>query len=570
MDAATTPPASVVEPPRRAGLHLALLAVPLVVMAERAWASRWMSDDGFIHLRVVDQLLAGNGPVFNEGERVEASTSALWVLLLALGDVVLPVALEWIAVLFGIGLTVVALGLAMAAARRLNPDERRDEVRLPLGAAVYVAVPGAWFFASSGLEGGLVIAWLGGCLLVMAQWSRSGRRLRPPAAVLLGLGTLIRPELALFTVAMLLAVLLTGWREDGWAGRVQLVAWALALPVAYQVFRMGYYGVLVPNTAIAKEAGESQWLRGWHYLRDFVNPYALWLPLGALLVAAYVPLLRVMRRTGDRRGIATVAAFVAAGAMGVTYVVKVGGDFIHSRLLLPFLFALVAPVAVVAMRRRHALALLVLPWAVVCSLFLRTDGDRYVSSLGNPVTLADYQWTPEHPDQVAAAKGSFVHHGVRLTARPVEGRETVYAAYGIGVVGYGLGRDVYVLDVLGLANPIASHLVADRPALPGHEKPLPPPWIVATGTRPGADLDEEDFPFPVLMSSPLDDPGRAPFDDRVATARSTLACPPLRDLIASYSAPLTVRRFVDNLLAAPANTSLRYPAEPEDAAELLC
>lgn len=570
MDAATTPPVSVVDSPRRGILRIVVLGIALIVTAERAWAARWMSDDGFIHLRVVDQLLAGNGPVFNEGERVEASTSALWVLLLALGDVVLPIPLEWIAVLFGIALTVLAVGLAMVAAGRLIPGDRGDEVRLPLGAAVYVAVPAGWLYASSGLEGGLVVAWLGGCLLVMAGWSRSGERLRPPAAVLLGIGTLIRPELALFTVAMLLAVLIADWRTDRWAGRLRLVAWALALPVAYQVFRMGYYGVLVPNTAIAKEAGASLWLRGWYYLRDFMNPYALWLPLAALLVGAYAPLLRGMRRAGDRRGLAVVIAFTSTGLVGALYVVKVGGDYLQGRLLLPFLFALVAPVAVVPVRRQHAVALLVLPWAVACTLFLRTEADRGVGSLGNPVTLADYRWTSEHPDQVATAKGSFVHHGVRLPARPIAGRETVHAAYGIGVVGYGLGRDVFVLDVLGLANPLAAHLEIDRPALPGHEKPLPPPWIVATGTEPGSDLQADDFPFPVLMSSALDDPDRAPFDVRVATARATLECPPLRDLIASYTEPLTLRRFIDNVLSAPANTSLRYPPEPEDAAKSLC
>ena len=35
------------------------------------WARRWMSDDGLIVLRTVRNLLAGNGPVFNAGERVE-------------------------------------------------------------------------------------------------------------------------------------------------------------------------------------------------------------------------------------------------------------------------------------------------------------------------------------------------------------------------------------------------------------------------------------------------------------------------------------------------------------------
>ena len=45
------------------------------------WTRRWMSDDGLIVLRTVRNLLAGNGPVFNAGERVEANTSTLWQYL---------------------------------------------------------------------------------------------------------------------------------------------------------------------------------------------------------------------------------------------------------------------------------------------------------------------------------------------------------------------------------------------------------------------------------------------------------------------------------------------------------
>ena len=36
-----------------------------------AWQRRWIADDGLIVLRTVRNLLAGNGPVFNVGERVE-------------------------------------------------------------------------------------------------------------------------------------------------------------------------------------------------------------------------------------------------------------------------------------------------------------------------------------------------------------------------------------------------------------------------------------------------------------------------------------------------------------------
>jgi len=435
---------------------------------------------------------------------------------------------------------------------------------------VYVAVTPAWIFASSGLEGGLVLAWLGACLLVLARWSRGQKRLGSPGALLLGLGPLIRPELVVFMVAFVLAVLTAGWVDDRWPHRVRLLAVVVALPLAYQLFRMGYYGVLVPNTAVAKEAGLSSWAAGWRYLRDFTGPYALWLPLGLLALGAYLPLLRDLNRQGNRRGLAVVVAFVSAAVGASLFVVKVGGDWIPARLLLPYLFALVAPVAAVPMRRPFSLAVLVVPWALVCGMFLRADVDNTIVARGNPVTVSDYGWTPAHPERVADAQGGFFYQGVRLPAEPIAGRRSVHASYGIGVSGYALGPDVFVLDVLGLANPLAAHLQIGRRGLQGHEKPLPPPWIVATGTEPGTNLDEDDFPFPLVLVAKLDDPDGRPFDARVATARAVLECPRLEEFLASYSEPLTVTRFLDNVVDSWSNTSLRIPGEPEDATAELC
>ena len=50
-----------------------------------AWERRWIADDGLIVLRTVRNLLAGNGPVFNAGERVEANTSTVWTYLIYFG-----------------------------------------------------------------------------------------------------------------------------------------------------------------------------------------------------------------------------------------------------------------------------------------------------------------------------------------------------------------------------------------------------------------------------------------------------------------------------------------------------
>jgi arabinofuranosyltransferase len=202
-------------------------------------------------------------------------------------------------------------------------------------------------------------------------------------------------------------------------------------------------------------------------------------------------------------------------------------------------------------------------------MFLRTSVDESIGARRNTVTLSDYGWTSSHPARVAAAEGRFVYHGLPLPAEPIAGQRAVHAAYGVGVSGYALGTDVFMLDVLGLGNPLAAHLELHQRSLPGHEKPLPAPWIVATGTAPGTDLDEDDFPYP-LMSTRLDDPDRAPFDTRVAVARLILECPRLKEFRASYTEPLTLGRFLENVVDAPSNTSLRIPAEPADAAAELC
>ena len=64
-------------------------------------------------------------------------------------------------------------------------------------------------------------------------------------------------------------------------------------------------------------------------------------------------------------------AFLGLGSFSGLYVVAVGGDYIHARLFLPAYFALCAPVAVVALAKRYAIAFAVLPWALAAGLALR-------------------------------------------------------------------------------------------------------------------------------------------------------------------------------------------------------
>jgi arabinofuranosyltransferase len=140
------------------------VVVVAVLFGWGAWERRWIADDGLIVLRTVRNLLAGNGPVFNTGERVEVNTSTIWTYLVYLGGWIGgPLRLEYVALVLALVLSVAGVGMAMLGAGRLYaPSTRgRRALLLPAGALVYIAVPPARDFATSGLENGLVLAYLG-------------------------------------------------------------------------------------------------------------------------------------------------------------------------------------------------------------------------------------------------------------------------------------------------------------------------------------------------------------------------------------------------------------------------
>jgi arabinofuranosyltransferase len=362
------------EPTAQASLWLSVLVVA-VLFGWGAWQRRWIADDGLIVLRTVRNLLAGNGPVFNMGERVEVNTSTLWTYLLYLGGVVGgPARLEYVALALSLALSLAGVVFAMLGAARLYAPSLlgRRAILLPAGVLVYIAVPPARDFATSGLENGLVLAYLGLLWWMMVYWSQhrtTGRWFTAALAFVAGLSVLVRPELALIgglaLVMMLIAV-------RGWPPRVLIVVAGGLLPVAYQIFRMGYYGLLVPGTALAKDASGNKWSQGFVYLANFNGPYLLWLPaiplavLGVLVLAGRSrpwwidrpPPMRGYRPPpgrGDQRRVrrlvqsplVVIAFFVASGLLQAAYWIRQGGDFMHGRVLLTPLFCVLLPVAAV-------------------------------------------------------------------------------------------------------------------------------------------------------------------------------------------------------------------------------
>ena len=565
---------------RRAGygvaqrsLNAALVCIALGIFLAGAWHYRWMADDGFIHLRIVEQIEAGEGPVFNAGERVEASTSPAWTWLLTAIDLLLPMPLEWIAVLAGIALSCCGLAFAMLGAGELTQARGRGRWLFPLGGLVLAVLPAMWLNASMGLENGLAFAWLGACVWRLARWADGPRQLPLWTAALIGAGTLVRPEFILVSLSLLAAVLATEASARGIRGAARILLAAFAMPVAYELFRMGYYASLTPNSAIAKEAGRAFWSAGWTYLHATVDPYWLWVPLVIALVGGYAPLLHDLVTRKRRRAIALVLGCLGAGLLDALFVVRVGGDFYHARLLLPPLILLLAPVALVPCRKPNLGALLVLPWAVVALVSLRApNGEpKAMYTRRNPVTAADYfALIGGLPLRGFDGRGIYIVFE-KSRATPMPERDPSVAILAIGATGYALGPHVYIQDVLGLADALGARLrLTNRGLLVGHEKPLPTPWLAAKLVLPGTPVREEDLTLKGPFIVPIDAAGAEPFEARVADARAALACGAIRELQDAIASPLTPKRFLSNLLAAPRLWRLRVPPEPRDARAAFC
>ncbi|MFJ8915664.1 arabinofuranosyltransferase [Amycolatopsis sp. NPDC102389] len=533
----------------------------MALFAVIAWNRRWVCDDGLIVLRTVQNLLDGNGPVFNAGERVEANTSTLWTYLLVPAGF-LGIRLEWAAVVLGLFFAVAGMALGLDGARRLHPSKPI----VPAGALLLLGLSPFWDFATSGLETGLVTCWLAGMWwLLVRHATRPGTR-EWATVFVLGLGPLVRPEFALVTalggVALLLIV------KPGWKRALLWILVGGALPVGYQIFRMGYYGLITPNTALAKEASKARWDRGFYYIADLLDPYLLAIPLLTLVVVAALVLRGLTRATT----IVVVLPVVAALAL-LFYVTRVGGDYMHGRMLLPSLLLLLLPVLAVPLSKWTALPVLVLGvWAVVSGGWLRapsaiehkigahaiTDSRVFwldTTGKAHPILADDAAratgYLPELAEAMEGKQGPVVAVSVydRWLVVPARERTVVSSPGALGFPGMLLSSGYKVVDDLGLAAPLASHSISIEGGAMGHDKRLSVAWTIADAGRG----------TPEELSAATG--GVVPAEE-IASARRSLARPEIREMLASVRAPLTGSRFWDNLVHSVGRSALRYDRDP--------
>jgi len=306
------------------------LAILLLWLQTSLYPKPFSCDDAFIAFRYAANASRGHGLVFNPGEAVEGYTSFLWVVLLAAANLLgagLPPASRLLGALFS-SASLVLVALWPLRLGSTGQDWKGLWLWGGLSALTLASCHALAYHSTIGLETTFT-AFLLTLAMVLTDWQHGIIGAGAGAAYLLVL--LTRPEAVVwFGTAAVVCWTLRRASQEGpfpwryWTRGPALAAGGFAL---FLVWRLAYYGQLLPNTYFAK--------RG--YLPDDLHSgasyLASWISGGPGLIVAAAILVLALRR---RRNLLVWSLPMLT--IHLVSVVWTGGDFMWLwRFMLPFL-----------------------------------------------------------------------------------------------------------------------------------------------------------------------------------------------------------------------------------------
>jgi hypothetical protein len=253
-------------------------------------------DDSFITFRYARNLLEGNGPVFNPGERVLGTTTPLYMGILAV--VALPLGgahapFPVIAMVLNALADALACLLLIAVGRSL---------RVPAAgwaaALLWAVSPMSVTFAVGGLETSVDIL-----LLVAVFYCRlEGKLFR--MSFLAGLAFLCRPDALLLIAPLWIELFISLLRRIGLRPalrKILLVSLPLLIPLmAWFAFAFFYYGTLLPHSLLAKSVAYRLDAKAGmiRLIQNYATPFFEHLTFGTGIILLTVPLYLFLSTVG--------------------------------------------------------------------------------------------------------------------------------------------------------------------------------------------------------------------------------------------------------------------------------
>lgn len=446
-----------------------------VVAAIGAWAVRFVQDDAFISFRYAKNLAEGRGLVFNPGERVEGYTNFLWTVLMAI-----PEWLGWSTPLFSQLLGMVVFMGALAVSWRLARKVLGDDTLALLAVVVLITNMTFLSYATGGLETMLqtllVISVVTLLLPVDATSGLPSVGRYVGAGVLAGLAVLTRIDsvvlLATVMVVHLVQVLRQVPASERSRAGVRAVA-AIGLPtlavvLPWLVWKLDYYGHLLPNTFEAKSGGSplGQLLFIAVYFAAFFVGYFLFLLIGRWrrYRSAFFSL------PGARQVFWVVPIWLA-------YIAFAGADFMEFRFMVPILpvLALLGAVLIDHFRRTG------LQVALIAALAFASLGHIGLPSLGYPVhTFHDLRVWPADSPQALTTVGKQL--ATTFPGGLDRENQVIMSIGSLGVLPF--YSQLPTVDMVGLADRVvATEGEQNSVYYPGHLRTAPLDYLVERGVN---------------------------------------------------------------------------------------
>ena len=448
-------------------IFISLMILYLIIV----FITAWLSDDAYITFRTIDNFINGYGLTWNIGERVQAYTHPLWMLMLA-GVQFITKEVYFTSIILSIVTSLLAFYILI--------KKLALSVQNAILAGLILIFSKAFIdYSTSGLENPLSHL-LVVLFFVVYLKQISGRKKIFLLSFMSSLAALSRLDLLL----ILLPPLVFNYYKENeklknifslFAGFTPLFAW--------EIFSLFYYGFPFPNTAYAKlSTGISQIElvgQGLVYLLDslYMDPLTFFSIIVSLIVA-------LIKRNHQ------LMPIVISMLLYTIYIIVIGGDFMSGRFLsAPLLCSviLVSRIEIKSIKLILVFTLLIMglgflsPRPNLLSTPSYSLGPKIINAfrfgptiLGMNDGITDERfWYYENTgllnnfSEKKIDRHPWAKHG--LEVKKTKNHLVVKAT--VGLFGFYAGREAHIVDQYALTEPLLARLPATEYWLIGKDRP---------------------------------------------------------------------------------------------------
>src|SRR3972149_9104778 len=238
-------------------------------------------DDAMISMKYSWQFIHGYGLVWNHLDRVEGYTNLLWVIIMALVQIIFEQRFAVLSIQI-LGIFII-LGIAFASVKIAHVakvvEEKNKNLHTFLILLLIFSYYPLLYWTLMGMETGLLTLSILLAALYMLKLMRL-RRLQDGLMMsfFLSLSYLIRPDSFYLAIVILLSsyiyFIVSNKKGENKKIYFGIIAPYMLVILTHMALRKYYYGEIVPNTVMLKVFGMSTWFRienGYGFIKPFIN-----------------------------------------------------------------------------------------------------------------------------------------------------------------------------------------------------------------------------------------------------------------------------------------------------------